>query len=241
MGNREIAKRRKSKKASSSNLTIILIIAAFVIVAVGMVILTTNLANKQAAVPTSVPREVVVPTKAVAELRDGLNMGDPNAKVKVTEFADFQCPACASYWAQLEPTIIELYVNTGKVYFTYNPFSFLGQGQEWDESSKSAEAAYCANEQFKFWEYRDIIHANHNGENLGTYTRDTLITYSGKLGLDVEAFTSCLDSEKYTQQVIDDSQFASSVGSTFTPSFLINGVVVNANDLMKTIEEALAK
>lgn len=242
MGKREEAKRRKSNQNKSSNLTVILIIAAFAIVAVGMIILTTSKQNKPVATPTNAtPIEVVVPNKPLAVQRDGLSMGDPNAKVKVIEFADFQCPACASYWSQLEPTLIEQYIDTGKVYFTYNSFSFLGQGQVWDESSKAAEAAYCANDQTKFWEYRDVIFANHNGENLGVYARDNLIKFAEKLSLDVDAFTSCLDSEKYAQQVVDDSQFAANSGSTFTPSFLVDGKVLNANELLPAIEAALGE
>ena len=231
MPKREEIKRKRKKNSQSSNLTVILIIAAFAIVAVGMVILSQIKATPK----------VTMPERTLAAQRDGLNMGDPNAKVKVTEFADFQCPACVSYWSELEPTIIQNYIDTGKVYFTYNPFSFLGQGQAWDESSKAAEAAYCANEQKSFWEYRDLIFANHNGENLGVYTHDVLVAYAKELGLDTKAFTACFDSGKYTQQVLDDSNFAASVGSTFTPSFLIDGQVVNANELLPKIEELLNK
>lgn len=231
MGKREVAKRKRRNQESKNNLTIILVIAAFAVVAVGMVILTQY---KPAG-------EIVVPDRAVAALTDGLSMGDPNAKVKVTEFADFQCPACASYWKQLEPAIIKDYVDTGKVYFTYNPFSFLGLSQTWDESSKSAEAAYCASDQQKFWEYRDIIFANHNGENLGTYTRDVLLSYGKELKLDMKVFKDCFDSGKYTQQVVDDTTFASDQGSTYTPSFLIDGKIVNAGELVKAIEDSLAK
>ncbi len=231
MGKREVVKHRRKQQESKNTLTIILIIAAFAVVAVGMVVLTQ-------IKPVG---NIVVPDRQTAKQVDGLTMGSPDAKVKVTEFADFQCPACASYWAQMEPSIIQTYVDTGKVQFTYSPFSFLGQGQKWDESTKAAEAAYCANEQNKFWQYHDIIFANHNGENQGIYTRDRLIAFAKKLKLDQSSFVECLDSEKYAQQITDDNTFASTSGATFTPSFLINGKIVNAGELVQTIENALAE
>jgi protein-disulfide isomerase len=231
MGKREEVKRRKQQQETKNNLTIILIIAAFVIVIVGMVLLTQYK-------PVG---DVVVADRKIADQVDGLTMGSPDAKVKVIEFADFQCPACASYWSQMEPGIIDAYINTGKVQFTYSPFSFLGQGQSWDESVKAAEAAYCANDQQKFWEYRDIIFANHNGENQGAYSRERLIAFAKEIGLDQTAFKECLDSEKYAQKVADHTAFAESQGATYTPSFLINGKIVNAGELVQTIENALAE
>ncbi len=231
MGKREVIKRRQKQQDSKNSLTMILIIAAFAIVAVGMVILTQ-------VKPIG---KIVTPDRQIAKQTDGLTMGSPEAKVKVTEFADFQCPACASYWSQLEPYIIENYIDTGKVQFTYSPFSFLGQGQKWDESVKAAEAAYCANEQQKFWQYRDFIFANHNGENQGAYSRDRLLAFAKELNLDQTAFKECLDSDKYAQQVDADNTFADSKGATFTPSFLIDGKIVNANELVQTIENLLAQ
>jgi protein-disulfide isomerase len=227
MGKREIVKRNRKK--TSSNLTLIFIIAAFAVVAVGMIIITTYKPKAK----------VVIPENTTAQVRDGLSMGNPDASVKVVEFADFQCPACASYWSSLEPYIIENYIDTGKVYFTYSPFSFLGQGTQWDESKKSAEAAYCANDQQKFWEFHDLIFANHNGENGGVYTQDFLTAFAEELNLDVNTFTECLTSGKYTAQIETDNEFAQTSGATYTPSFLVNGQVINANDLITTIDSLI--
>lgn len=228
MGKREIVK--QNRKKSSSNLTLIFIIAAFAVVAVGMVILTTYKPKAKVIIPEQ---------RALAQQRSGLSMGNPDAKVKVVEFADFQCPACASYWSSLEPYIIENYIDTGKVLFTYSPFSFLGQGTQWDESKKAAEAAYCANDQNMFWEYRDLIYANHNGENGGVYTKDFLTSFAEELKLDIDTFTECFTSGKYTAQVETDNGFAQNQGATFTPSFLVDGKIINANDLITTLDSLL--
>jgi protein-disulfide isomerase len=231
MGKRETVKQRRKKQESKNNLTTILIVAAFAVVAVVMVVLTQYK-------PVG---DIAMPDRVVNAEKNGLSLGSPDATVKVVEFADFQCPACASYWSQLEPSIIQEYVETGKVQFTYSPFSFLGQGQSWDESTKAAEAAYCANDQQKFWEYRDVIFANHNGENQGAYTQERLIAFAKNLGLDMDSFKECFSSEKYSQNVAVANAFATEQGATYTPSFLIDGQIVNANDLVQAIETSLAK
>jgi protein-disulfide isomerase len=231
MGNREIVKKRRKQQASRDNRTAIIIIAALVIVIVGIVIATQFK-------PVG---EIASSNHVYNVEKNGLSLGSPDAPVKVVEFADFQCPACANYWSVLEPTIIEQYVATGKVQYTYSPFSFLGRGQAWDESKKAAEAAYCANDQGMFWEYHDLIYANHNGENQGAYSKERLIAFAEKLELDMNAFKSCFNSSKYAQAVEDANAFAASQGASYTPSFLIDGTIVNANELMQAIENILAQ
>lgn len=230
MGKRELAKQRRKKQESRKNLAAILIISALVLVVVGVVIASQF--KPVGAINTS--------DRVYNVEKNGLSLGSPDAPVKVYEFADFQCPACSNYWSSLEPIIIDQYVATGKVQYTYSPFSFLGRGQTWDESKKSAEAAYCANDQGMFWEYHDTIYANHNGENLSAYSKDRLIAFADTLGLNMNDFKSCLNSGKYTQAVEDANTFASSQGASYTPSFLVDGKIVNANELMQAIEDSLA-
>lgn len=231
MGNREIVKQRRKQQSSKVPLTTILIIAVFAVVVVGMVILTQFK-------PIG---EIATSDRVINAAKDGLSLGSIDAPVQVIEFADFQCPACASYWANLEPVILQRYVETGKVRYTYSPFSFLGMGRAWDESVKAAEAAYCANDQGKFWEYRDIVFTNHNGENQGAYSKERLIAFAKAIDLDMNAFNNCFNSGKYSQQVQDDNQFAADQGATYTPSFLINGQIVNANELAQAIENSLSE
>lgn len=232
MGNRDELKRKKKKQQKRKDLTPIIIIGTLAIVAVLIIILTQ-------AKPVG---EITLPDRQKAAQTDGLTMGDPNAKVKVVEFADFQCPACGGYWSDMEPAIIADYVDTGKAFFTYSPFSFLGNyatDKTWDESVKAAEAAFCATDQGKFWEYRDILFANQNGENLGAFAKARLLAFAKNISLDSKVFGECLNSGKYSQSVTDANNFASTSGATFTPSFLVNGKLVNAGELVQAIEDAL--
>jgi protein-disulfide isomerase len=231
MATRKEIKQKLKKKKKQQELAPFLIIGGLVIVVLAIVILSQIKPKVKFTVP-----EI---TKAAQT--DGLTMGDPNAKVKVVEFADFQCPFCGTYWSQLEPTIITQYVDTGKVHFTYHPFSFLGRGNAWDESVKSAEAAYCANDQDMFWEYHGMIYANQNGENQGAFSETNLVAFAEALELDIAAFKSCLKNGTYTAQVQTDNENASALGASYTPSFLINGQIVGYNELIATIDAALTE
>jgi protein-disulfide isomerase len=232
MANRDEIKRRKDKK-KRKDITPFIIIGVLALVVLGVVILSTY---KPAV-------KIIDPTFHKASITDGLTMGDPNAPVKVVEFADFQCPGCGSYWSTTEATVIQNYIETGKVFYTYSPFSFVGsfvQNNPWDESIKSAEAAYCANDQGKFWDYRDYIFANQNGENQGTYSEKTLLAFASKLSMDMDKFTTCLKTDQYYQKVLDANDFATSSGITQTPSFIIDGTLVTG-DLLTELDAAVNK
>ena len=144
--------------------------------------------------------------------------GDPDAPVTIIEFADFQCPYCGRFFAQTEPQINEQYMQSGKVRFAYFNFAFLGAESNW-----AAEAAECASDQNKFWEYHDKLYASQSGENQGAFSKDNLKKFAEELGMDTSAFDECLDSGKYIQLVQDESSMASSIGVRSTPTFLING------------------
>ena len=148
-------------------------------------------------------------------------MGDPNAPVTIIEFADFQCPYCGRFFAETKPQIDEQYMQNGEARFAYFNFAFLGPESNW-----AAEAAECASDQDKFWEYHDKLYDSQSGENQGAFNKDNLKKFAEELGLDTSAFNECLDSGKYTQLIQDESSLASSIGVRSTPTFLINGQAV---------------
>ena len=149
-------------------------------------------------------------------------MGDPNAPVKIIEYSDFQCPYCAQFVKNTEQQIIDAYIATGKVYFEYHSFSdFIGP-----ESARAAEAAYCAGDQNKFWEMHDIIFANQTGENAGAFTDKRLKAFAAKIGLDTAKFNDCFTSGKYADQVKQDGVAATQAGVKATPSFVVNGKLI---------------
>lgn len=167
---------------------------------------------------------------------NGTAMGDPNAPVKIEEFADFQCPACAVFTSDFEPQIVKDYIATGKVYFKFIPFSFIGA-----ESKAAAEAAYCASDQGKFWEYHDLVLADQRGENQGWYNSARLLGYASdpRLGLNTTDFKTCFESGKYKQKVLDDMEYSKKNNVNSTPSFVVNGQITDLERLVPIIESAL--
>ncbi|MEW6287369.1 MAG: thioredoxin domain-containing protein [Chloroflexota bacterium] len=161
--------------------------------------------------------------------------GDPNAPVTIIEFGDFQCPYCGQFFSRTEPQIYERYIQSGKVRFGYFHFAFLGEESNW-----AAQAAECAAEQNKFWEYHDKLYNSQSGENQGAFSRDNLKRFADELGLDTSAFSECLDSGRYAQLVSNESSMASSIGVNSTPTFLlVNGQFIIGAQPFEIFQQAL--
>lgn len=172
----------------------------------------------------------------------GMSLGNPDAPVQMVEYADFQCPICGNFHAVTENKIIEEYVNTGKVFYTYRLLSFLDRGTS-TESSRSAEAGFCAADQNKFWEFHDVVFANQRGENAGAFLDNRLTAFAESISLDMDQFNSCFQNGEKTGEVTAAMAEASAVGVTGTPSFLINGQLYGGirpfEELQQIIEAAL--
>ena len=154
--------------------------------------------------------------------------GDPNAPIKIEEFADFQCPFCERFFEQTEPLLMQHYVDTGKVQFVYRSMgNFVSQnmGGARTESQDSAAAAYCAADQGKFWEMHDALYLNVLGEDVGSFTDRRLAAIAESVGLDMNEFNDCYGSGKYADQVQQDFADGQAAGVTGTPGFLVTYTV----------------
>jgi protein-disulfide isomerase len=136
--------------------------------------------------------------------------------------------------------IDENYVNSGKARVAYWNFAFLGEESIW-----AAEAAECAADQDKFWEYHDKLFESQNGENQGVFTKENLKMFAAQIGLDSGKFNECLDSGKHTELVQADTALAQQIGVQSTPSFLVNGTpligAVPFEEFQKVIDPALSQ
>ncbi len=104
--------------------------------------------------------------------------GGVNTKVTVIEYADFQCPFCGKFFKETEETLLNSYIESGQISFVYRDFAFLGP-----ESTRASEAARCAAEQGKFWEYHDYLFNHQKGENQGAFSDLYLKSFAGELKL----------------------------------------------------------
>jgi len=191
----------------------------------------------------TLPRSVGEVLNASPMARPQVNfnaMGNPNAPVKIVEYADFQCPYCKNFYTDTEEQIIEAYIKTGKVYFEYFSFAnFIGE-----ESARAAEAAYCAGDQGKFWEMHDIIYTNQGAERSGALRDDRLRAFAERIELDTNTFSACFNNGKYKSKVTQDGVNAQQAGVASTPSFLVNGTLIKGAQpfsvFQQTIDAALA-
>ena len=123
-------------------------------------------------------------------------LGDANAPVTIFVFGDYQCPFCGKFFKETELLLRRNYVDTGKAKMVYKGMAFLGP-----ESIAAAEAANCAKDQGKFWEYHDAIfeteinelQALGNSENTGNLKRELFEKIASDLKMDAGKFLSCFD------------------------------------------------
>lgn len=155
------------------------------------------------------------PSRSDVSADDDPFKGSKNAPVTIIEFSDFQCPFCARFVAQTLPLIEENYIKTGKVKLVYRdfPLSFHPNAQ------KAAEAAECADEQDKFWQYHDKIFQNQNALDTSS-----LKQYAKDLGLNTKEFDNCLDTSKMASEIQQDFSDGLKYSVSGTPTFFINGI-----------------
>jgi protein-disulfide isomerase len=161
--------------------------------------------------------------------------GDSNAKVTIIEFADFRCPFCEQFFTQTEPQLFKDYVDTGKVKFAFRNFAFLGPA-----SVVAADAAECANDQGKFWEFHDYLYKNQPDESdTSMYNTDTLTQAAASLGMNDATFRSCLDNKTDDALATKDMTDGQAAGVSGTPTFVINGTLVVGAQPYATIKAAI--
>jgi len=153
------------------------------------------------------------PTADVGELVDDDDAvrGPEDAKITIVEFSDFECPFCGRAIPVVEQ-VMEEYEGDVKLIFKDFPLSFHQNAQ------KAAEAAECAGEQDQYYEYHDVLFDNQTALSISD-----LKQYAADLGLDTEAFNSCLDNGDMAAEVQADFAAGQAVGVSGTPTFFING------------------
>jgi protein-disulfide isomerase len=151
--------------------------------------------------------------------------GSEKARVTIVKFEDFQCPFCK----QAQPTINELLSRyNGQVRLVHKdlPLESLHP-----QARQAAEAARCAHEEGKFWEYHDKLYANSPKASA-----DDLKSYAKEVGLNVDSFDRCFASGKYKAVVQQDLNEGAQLGLTGTPTFFINGREISGNQPLEAFE-----
>jgi len=169
---------------------------------------------------------IALPPPAVeVELGNAPTRGPQNAPVLVVEFADYECPYCQRIHPDLKRLLEEF---TGKVAVAFKDFPLPMHRQ----AQKAAEAARCAGEQGRFWEFHDALFENNQRLEVAQ-----LKEYARVLKLDAARFDQCLDAGEQAVAVQKDLAQAQRLGLTGTPSLLINGYFLSGAVRYSTLRE----
>ena len=154
-------------------------------------------------------------TRYVVDEGGNPSIGPADAPITIIEFSDYQCPYCQRWHEQVYSRLLEEYPD--QVRIVYRDFPLGGHPQ----AIPAAEAANCANEQDAYWQYHDKLFSYEY--NLGN---DAYLAYASELGLDMTAFTDCIENEKYADEISSDIAYAQWLGVSSTPTFFINGIFI---------------
>jgi protein-disulfide isomerase len=150
----------------------------------------------------------------------GIVKGSPDAPVELIEFADFECPGCAYFATLTEPDVMNRLVATGQVRFRFMDFPLPDIHRN---AVAAHNAAHCANEQGKFWEYHDLVFQTQDRWN-GQATlkpRGPLKEIAQAAGLDVGKWEECYDSERMLPQILGNRREGERRRVGGTPTFII--------------------
>jgi protein-disulfide isomerase len=137
--------------------------------------------------------------------------GPAGAPITIVEYSDYQCPFCA----RVNPTldrVVQTYGNKVKIVFKDFPLP------NHPEAPKASEAAHCAGEQGKYWEMHDRLFANQRALQV-----PQLKQYAMAIGVEMNAFNECLDSDKHASRVTENMKAGEGLGVASTPTLYVNG------------------
>lgn len=151
---------------------------------------------------------------------EGISVGSHDAPVVIFEFADFQCPGCASFATFVAPLIKERLVEQGLVRYVYYDFPLTSIHQH---AFLASRAARCANDQDRFWDYHDVLYARQSRWAAMRETTGYFVDLASEIGLDRGAFETCLRSDRHAEEVTRNLRFGESLGVAGTPTLFVNG------------------
>jgi protein-disulfide isomerase len=203
-----------SKRKANNPLNSYLVLGLIAVVAIAVVVILVVSSTPRAdATSSEFGPDPAIPRGVTA---DGLPyLGDANAPITMRVYEDLGCHNCRDFFRDTEPSVLENYVATGQVKLEVFTLAFVNL-----QSLPAAEAVYCAQDQNKYWEFREVLFEN---QGVVAFSRTNLVEWAGDLSLDTAAFSSCFDQELYRERIITISQQAMDVGVTGTPTTVING------------------
>jgi len=237
---RQAIREQRIKKQRQQRLFVILGVVVVALLIVGFLVVPPLMAKSQ---PVG---SIVSITPVARPQANGTAAGDPNAPVLVEVYEDFQCPVCDVYSKTVETQLMSNEIASGKVHYVFRQFPIIDRGAADGESHQSANASLCAADQGRFWDYHDMLFANQTGENVGDFTNKRLVAFAEALSLDMNAFNTCFNADRFKSTIDTDINAGTIAGVSGTPSVFVDGKEVSPGllpayaDIQKAINAALA-
>lgn len=167
------------------------------------------------------------PRLAIGVLPDDPVFGPASARIEIVEFSDFQCPFCKRVMPVLKQLTAK-YPTQVKLVWKDFPLPIH------PDARPAAEAAQCAREQGKFWDYHDKLFANQD-----EMTPANLKQWAGQMGMDAAKFNACFDNATHKQRVQGDMNEGNRDGVSSTPTIFINGRALVGSLPIEAYEEVI--
>lgn len=161
---------------------------------------------------SSGPQKPVFVENWKSHLDKGVRVGPPDAAVRLIEFADFECPFCASFHMELK-ALRGRYPTQVALSYVHYPLP----GHRFAEPA--ARAAECAGEQGRFEAMQDDLYEQQKEFGLKPWTE-----FAAAAGVaDLAAFESCIKSKEPLRRIVDGKQLAEQLDVKGTPTLVVNG------------------
>lgn len=196
--------------------------AAFLTVAVVLVLIVVN-SGDSGGDASNIEGAAEIRGELAGIPQDGLVLGDPRARAQLIEFGDLQCPVCKGFAEEVLPAVIESKVRGGEARLAFHNFTILGE-----ESVDAAAAAIAAGEQGRGWQFVELFYRNQGIEASGYVTDEFLTAIAAAAGVpDVDKWDEARVSDRVLDQVGAETAEAEALGLDGTPSFAIEGPLVD--------------
>lgn len=203
---------RRLRRAHIANAILAIVLAIALVAVVALAFKQSNGQSEPTATQTTEADRA-----ARHQQNDPMAVGDIDAPVTIVEWIDLRCPFCAAYANQTLPTILQNYVDTGKVRYEFHDVAFFG-----DQSVDAAVAARAAGEQGRYVEYLEALYAAAPESGHPDMPRDHLIAFAQTAKVpDMDRFTADLDRADLRQAVQQSTTDAQQQGIDGVPGFLI--------------------
>jgi len=187
-------------------------------IAIAGVALIAISARRGTGTPTAID------VKATPAQAEGYLMGNPNAPVQIYEFADFECPACATFATITEPDVRKRIVDAGLASYRYFDFPL----EQHHNSLAASNAAACAADQGKFWEMHDKLFYNQPEWNSEATDRPQKFfeKYANEIGLNLNTWKTCVAAQSHMQRILGNRAEGMRRHVQSTPTFVVGDKMV---------------